>query len=435
MTREPSLLYNTNTMKAEIIAIGTEILLGQIINTNPSYLSQKLAELGIDVYHQSTVGDNPERLIEAIREGMTRSDIVITTGGLGPTVDDITLESIARFLARKLVLDKKVLARIKSHFGKGCFKMPRESVRQAHIPEGAIILKNDVGTAPGLIIEEDKKILIALPGPPRELKPMFERGVISYLKKKTKSEWMIKTRTINIAGLPESQVDRKVKDILKSPPPVTVGIFAHPALIELKITAKAKNQRQADILINRMDKKITVRLKKYIFGRDDETLEKIVGKLLHRLGRTLAIAESCTGGLITNRITNVPGSSKYFKMAVVAYSNKAKVSQLNVSPEFLKRYGAVSSKVATQMAKNIREIAGTTFGLGITGIAGPTGATKSKPIGLVYIALATPKQTFCREFHFTGDREVIKFKTSQAALDLLRCHCESRSFGAKQSRF
>ncbi len=420
MTPEPSLLYNSDIMKAEIIAIGTEILLGQIINTNPSYLSQKLAELGVDVYYQSTVGDNPERLIEAIRQGMTRSDIIITTGGLGPTVDDITLESIARFLARSLILDKKVLARIRSHFGKGCSKMPAESVRQAHIPEGAIILKNDVGTAPGLIIEEDKKALIALPGPPRELSPMFERGVIPFLKRRTKSEWTIKTRTINITGLPESQVDRKVKEILKSPPPVTVGIFARPALIELKITAKAKNQRQADILINKMDKKITARLKDYIFGRDDETLEGIVGKLLRRLRRTIAFAESCTGGLITNRITNIPGSSKYFKMAVVAYSNKAKVSQLKVSPEMLKKYGAVSSQVATRMAKNIREIAGTTFGLGVTGIAGPTGATKSKPVGLAYIALATSKRTTCREFHFSGDREVIKFKTSQAALDLLR---------------
>lgn len=423
-------------MKAEIIAIGTEILLGQIVNTNPQYLSQKLAKLGIDVYYQSTVGDNPQRLIEAIRQGMKRSDIVIVTGGLGPTVDDITLESIARVLTRRLVLNKRILARIKSHFGKQCFKMPDENARQAHIPEGAIALRNDVGTAPGLIIEEDKKILIALPGPPRELKPMFERSVIPYLKRRTKSEWTIQTRTINITGLPESQVDQKVKDILKSPPPVTVGIFAHPALIELKITAKAKNERQANVLINKMDKKITARMKNYIFGRNAETLEGIVGKLLGRFRKTLAIAESCTGGLITNRITNIPGSSKYFKMAVVAYSNKAKVSQLNVSSELLKKYGAVSSQVATQMAKNIREISGTTFGLGVTGIAGPTGATKSKPIGLVYIALATPKQTFCKKFHFSGDREVIKFKTSQAALDILRRHCEiviARRKAPKQS--
>lgn len=407
-------------MKAEIIAIGTEILLGQILNTNQRYLSQKLAELGIDVYYQITVGDNPERLIQALRQGLARSDIVITTGGLGPTVDDITLKSIARTLTRRLVLDKKILQRIKTYFGKQCIKMPIENVRQAHIPEGSITLKNDVGTAPGLILEEDGKILIALPGPSRELNPMFERDVIPYLKKKTKSEWIIKTRTIKITGLSESEVNHRVKDILKSPPPVTVGIFAHPALIELKITAKAKNEKQAKAFINKVDKKITSRLKDYIFGRDTQTLEEIVGKLLRRTRKTLAIAESCTGGLISNRITNIPGSSKYFKTTIVAYSNKAKVTLLNVPSETLKKHGAVSSQVATQMAKNVRQIAGTTFGLGVTGITGPTGGTKSKPIGLVYIALATPKQTISREFHFTGDREIIKFKTSQAALDLLR---------------
>ena len=407
-------------MKAEIVAIGTEILLGQILNTNHQYLSQKLAELGIDVYYHSTVGDNQERLIQAINQGIERSDIIITTGGLGPTVDDITLESVARALARRLVLDKRILSRIKLHFGKQCIKMPPENVHQAHTPEGAIALKNDVGTAPSLIIEEGKKILITLPGPPRELVPMFERKVIPYLKKKTKSEWTIKTRTIKITGLSESQVNHKVKDILKSPPPVTVGIFAHPALIELKVTAKAKNERQANILINRIDRKITAKLKAHIFGRDAETLEEIVGKLLRRYRRTLAIAESCTGGLISNRITNIPGSSKYFKMAVVAYSNKAKASQLDVSPETLKKFGAVSQQVAKEMAKNVRETAGTTFGLGVTGIAGPTGATKSKPRGLVYIALARPRQITCQKFRFAGEREVIKFKTSQAGLNMLR---------------
>lgn len=407
-------------MKAEIVAIGTEILLGQILNTNHQYLSQKLAELGIDVYYQSAVGDNPERLSEAIAQGMKRSDIVITTGGLGPTVDDITLESIARALSRRLIIDKRILAQIKSHFGKQCLGMPTENVRQAHIPQGAIVLRNDVGTAPGLIVEEDKKILIALPGPPRELKPMFEREVIPYLKKKDKSQWTIKIRTLKITGLSESEVNHKVKDILKSPPPVTVGIFAHPALIELKITAKAKDERQAEFLINKVDKKIMARLKDYIFGRDAETLEDVVGRLLRRGRKTIAIAESCTGGLISNRVTDIPRSSKYFKMAIVAYSNESKLSHLKVSADLLKRYGAVSLQIAAQMAKNVRNIAGTIFGLGVTGIAGPTGATKTKPVGLVYIALSTPTQTLCREFHFTGDREVIKFKTSQAALDMLR---------------
>lgn len=407
-------------MKAEIISIGTEILLGQILNTNQQWLSRQLAALGIDVYYHSTVGDNPQRLIQAIRQGLERSDIVITTGGLGPTVDDITLDAIARALSRKLVFDQSVLKRIRAHFGRQCVNMPKENLRQAHIPEGAIILKNDVGTAPGFIIQEDLKTFIALPGPPRELNPMFENCAVPYLKKKMKSAWTIKTRTINITGLPESAVDSKVKDILHSPPPVTVGIFAYPSLIELKITAKARNEKEAKILIDKMDKKITARLKDYIFGRDDETLESVVGNQLRRSRKTLAIAESCTGGLISNRITDVPGSSKYFKRGAIAYSNEVKVSALKVPPQLLKRYGAVSRQVATQMAKNIREIVGTDYGLGVTGIAGPSGGTRSKPVGLVYIALATPKNTVCHKFNFTGERKIIKFKTSQAALDMMR---------------
>ncbi len=407
-------------MKAEIISIGTEILLGQILNTNQQWLSVRLAGLGIDIYHHSTVGDNPQRLIEAIRQGLERSDIVITTGGLGPTVDDITLEAIARALSRKLVFDQSVLKQIRAHFGRQCVNMPKENIRQAHVPEGAIILKNEAGTAPGFIIEEDLKTFIALPGPPRELNPMFENYATPYLKKKIKSAWTIKTRTINITGLPESAVDSKVKDVLHSPPPVTVGIFASPSLIELKITAKARNEKEAKTLIDKMDKKITARLKDYIFGRDDETLEYVVGNLLRRSRKTLAIAESCTGGLISNRITDVPGSSKYFKRGAIAYSNEVKVSALKVSPQLLKRYGAISRQVATQMAKNIREIVGTDYGLGVTGIAGPSGGTRSKPIGLVYIAVAGPKKTACCKFNFTGERKIIKFKTSQAALDMMR---------------
>ncbi len=407
-------------MKAEIISIGTEILLGQILNTNQQWISRRLAGLGIDVYYQSTVGDNPQRLIGAIKEAMWRSDIVITTGGLGPTVDDVTLESIARALSRKLVLNEYVLKQIKLRFGKLCIGMPKENVRQAHIPEGAMVLKNSVGTAPGFILEDGGKILIALPGPPRELNPIFERGVIPYLKKKIKSEWVIKTRTINITGLPESVVDEKVNDILHSPPPVTIGIFAHPGLIELKITAKAKNNKEADELIDKIDKKITARLKDNIFGRDSETLEEIIGKILTRKKKTLAIAESCTGGIISSRITDIPGSSKYFKGGFVVYSNGLKISELKVSPENIKKFGAVSREVAVQMAENIREIAGADYGLAVTGIAGPSGATKAKPVGLVYIAVSSDKETAWRKFSFIGEREVIKSRASQAALDMLR---------------
>lgn len=407
-------------MKAEIISIGTEILLGQILNTNQQYLSSRLAALGIDVYHHSTVGDNPERLVSAIKQGIDRSDIVITTGGLGPTVDDITLEAIASALSQKLVFNKKLAAQIKSRFGKQCVNMPKENLRQAYVPEKTAILKNAAGTAPGFIIEENNKTFIALPGPPREIKPMFDSYVSTYLKKKTRSGWIIKTRALNITGMPESTVNNKVKDLLRGAAPVTVGIFASPSLVELKITAKAKTEKQANALIDKMDKKISTRLGDYIFGRDNETLEGAVGQLLKRSGKTLAVAESLTGGLISSRITDVAGSSKYFMMGGIAYSNEAKISKLKIPAELIKKYGAVSKQIAIRMAKNVRDIAGVNYGLGATGIAGPDGATKTKPVGLVFIALSTPEKTICRKFNFTGDRIVIKFKGSQAALDLLR---------------
>lgn len=412
--------YNKTTMKAEIISIGTEILLGQILNTNQQWLSLGLAGLGIDVYYQSTVGDNPQRLAHAIRQGLNRSDIVITTGGLGPTVDDITLDVISRVLSKKLIYSPKIACNINSHFGRQCLKMPRGNLRQAHIPEGAKILENDVGTAPGFIVEESGKILIALPGPPRELNPMFGRFVAPYLKKKTGSDWVIKIRTLSITGLPESAVDSKINDLLKSPPPVTVGIYAKPALIELKIMAKAKNEKAAKILIDKVDRKITARLKDYIFGRDDETLERVVGEKLVKANKTLAIAESCTGGLVSDRITNIPGSSKYFRMGIVVYSNEAKISQLNIPPAVISKYGAVSRQTAIEMAKNIREISGADIGLSVTGIAGPAGATRTKPVGLVYIAVSVSKKIIWKEFHFKGEREIIKFRSSQAALDLIR---------------
>lgn len=407
-------------MNAEIISIGTEILLGQILNTNQQWLSLRLAELGIDVYYQSTVGDNPQRLANAIKQGLNRSDIVITTGGLGPTVDDVTLEVISRLLSKKPVYNKKIADKIKAHFGRQCINMPRENLRQAQIPEGAKVMDNSVGTAPGLIVEEGGKFLIALPGPPRELNPMFERYAMPYLKKKIKTDWVIKIRTISVTGLPESAVNRQIKIFLKGPPPVTVGIYAKLGLIELKIVAKARNQKTAKTLLDEVDRKITARLRGHIFGRDDETLEGVVGKMLVKAHKTFAIAESCTGGLISDRITNIPGSSKYFNGGFVAYSNELKISQLKISPEDIKKYGAVSRRVASKMAENIRQIAGASFGLGVTGIAGPSGATKTKPAGLVYIALASPERIICRKFNFTGERESVKFRAAQAALNLLR---------------
>lgn len=407
-------------MQAEIISIGTELILGKTVNTNASYLSKKLASLGIDLFYHTTVGDNRMRLFTVLKRAMHRSDIVITTGGLGPTEDDLTLEVIAQATCRKLILNLSVLKVIKEHFQRRHIPMPKANIRQALIPEKALVLKNDFGTAPGLIIPYDKKVLIALPGVPGEMRPMVERDVIPYLAKNFAGEYVIASHLIRTTGLAESQINQKIKNLLKLKPPVTVGIYAHIDSVDLNITAKAKNRRNAERLINRVERKIRSRLKEYIYGFDNQTLEEVVARALNKRKKTVAIAESCTGGLISKRLTNISGSSRYFLLGVVAYSNQAKQSLLGVPLPILKRFGAVSKEVARLMARNIRQLAKTDLGMGVTGIAGPKGATEEKPVGLTFIALATSAKIQCRQFNFHGDRDAVRQQASQAALDMLR---------------
>lgn len=423
-------------MKAEIICIGTELLLGDIVNTNASFIAKKLAGLGIDHYFQTTVGDNPARLTDTITNGLNRSDMVITTGGLGPTVDDITTEIIAKISSKKLVLEKAVLKDISDFFRKMNRKIPKDTLRQALIPEGARWLKNPYGTAPGLIVEipphptlspkgrgikGEGKIIIALPGPPREMQPMMESQVIPYLKKKTDGKWLIKSRSIRLIGLAEAKVNEQVKDLLSLSGPVTVGIYAKQGEVELKIMAKAQNEAAADGGIKKVERIIYKRLKPYIYGVDAETLAENVAKLLLKRNRTIAVAESCTGGYLANLITNVPGVSHSFVEGIITYSNDAKIGDLGVRPETIKKYGAVSPQVAKEMALGIRKKCVTCVGISITGIAGPTGATRTKPVGLVYIALSIGKKIICRQFNFLGSRTEIKHQASQAALNMIRC--------------
>ncbi|UCH11835.1 MAG: competence/damage-inducible protein A [Candidatus Omnitrophota bacterium] len=410
-------------MKAEIINIGTEILLGHIVNTNSAYLSRKLAEVGIDIYYHTTVGDNLLRLYAAIQRALGRSDIVITTGGLGPTVDDITLKTIARVLDKKLIYKDQIWQRIEDHFKKRHIKTPKNNLRQAYIPQGSRWLKNGVGTAPGIIAKKNKKILIALPGPPLELIPMVERDMVTDLKKFThKKSKVIKSKVLKTTGLAESQVHPKIKKFLHMSGNTTAGIYAHPAQIDIKITTKAKNEKETKKNISAVEKQIRKRLGDLIFGCDDETLEAVVAGLLIKNNKTIAIAESCTGGLLSNRLTDIPGSSNYLMHSIIAYSNKSKTQLLGVPEEIIKKYGAVSRQTAKLMAKNVKELANVDIGLSITGIAGPSGETKQKPVGLVYIAVVTKNKIICKEFHFSGERKLIKFRSSQAALDMLRRH-------------
>lgn len=407
-------------MKAEIIGIGTEILLGGIVNTNSCYLSKRLAEIGIDCYYHTTVGDNRKRLYSAIEQALGRSDIVITTGGLGPTVDDITLKTISEIAKKPLIHKRDIEKLIRAHFKKRRIRMVKDNLRQAYVPKGAVWLRNDVGTAPGLLIDTDKKLLIALPGPPREMQPIFERDLLSYLKKFSKGRNVILSRALKTTGLAESQLHVKIKGFLKLKGDVTVGIYAHPSQVDLKITAKAKNKTLAQKKIRSAERRLRKRLGKFVFAADKETLEEKVVLLLRE--KTVAIAESCTGGLISNRLTDVPGVSKNLLCTIVAYSNKAKTELLDISADALKRHGAVSARVARAMAKNIRLLTGSDIGVAITGIAGPSGSTRKKPVGLVYIALSTPFKTNAREYFFLGDRKTIKFRSSQSALNMLRLY-------------
>lgn len=408
-------------MNVEIISIGTELLLGNVVNTNTIFLSQKLAESGIDVYYTSVVGDNLIRLDEALKLAISRSDVVITTGGLGPTVDDITTQAISRLIRKKLVLNTRILKDLENYFRTRGMKVLTSSVRQAYIPEGVRHIRNKVGIAPGLITKHGGKIIICLPGPPRELQPMFEEKIIPYLQKKNpKRKWILRSHTIRLTGIAESVVNKSIKRILNLRPPTTVGIYCKLGEVDLRIVAKAKDEKTAAASIMKIKKKIRERLRDYIFGYGDNTLEAIVGKRLASLGKTIAIAESCTGGLLSSRITDIGGCSRYFLMSIVAYSNTAKENILGVSSQTITDHGAVSPDCAVEMAQRIKLLASSHIGVGITGIAGPAGGTIMKPVGLVYIAVVFDSKRFIREYRFKGTREEIKFQASQAALDLLR---------------
>lgn len=408
-------------ISAHIICIGNEIMLGHINNTNAQYISKNLSVIGIKTTCHISIPDDPQVIVRSIRKSLSEANIVVLTGGLGPTVDDLTLGCISGALQRKLIFRDNVATHIKAHFKKRKLKMPANNLRQALVPEGARPILNNVGTAPGLIICVGEKILIALPGVPFELYPMLENTVLAYLKKTLHPDKIIKSRVIKITGLPESKVNEKIEDILRSKKGnVEMGIYPHPEEITVKITVRGQNKKKINSTIVKIERRIKSRLKNYIFGYDNERLEEIVGKILLKSKKTLSIAESCTGGLLADRITDIPGSSRYFRLGVVLYSNEAKDQVLHIPLKIIKKYGAVSRQVATLMAKNIRSLSKTNVGISITGIAGPGGATKKKPVGLVCVALSTKTKTLCKEFRFLGQREIVKYKATQAALNMLR---------------
>jgi nicotinamide-nucleotide amidase len=406
-------------LNAEIIAIGSEMLTPFRVDTNSLWLTERLNAMGIDVKLKTVVGDDESRLDETIRDAMKRSEIVIATGGLGPTEDDITRKIFARVLKRRLILDDAILEKLKARFAKRGTPMPEINARQALVMERAEVLPNPNGTAPGMLVEEGKCTVVMLPGPPREMKPMFDASVAPVLKQRV-GDVVILRRKLSIFGLTESRTDELAAPVYTKFQNPTTTILFKDGQIELHLTAQAKNDTEANRLLDELAGQLDEALGEYIFSRRDETLEQVVGDLLRWRGYSLATAESCTGGLLAGRVTEVPGSSEYFLEGVVTYSNEAKMRMLGVPKEMLDEYGAVSEQVACAMAAGIRKLAGSTFGIGVTGIAGPSGGTEEKPVGLVYIALADEDTVEARKLIFPGDRQFIRTLTVNSALDLLR---------------
>ena len=405
-------------MKAEIIAIGTEILLGDIVNSNAQYLAQELASLGIDMHYQQVVGDNENRIIHAFDEAYSRSDIIITTGGLGPTGDDLTKEVAAKYFNKKLLQHEESVKKIKDYFKFRERKMTENNLKQGLIPEGTIVINNDNGTAPGVIIEEKDKIMVILPGPPKEMKPMFEEIVKPYLQKRTDS--VLVSKVIKILGIGESAVAEELKDIMAAQTNPTIAPYAKEVGVMLRITAKANNEEEAIKLIEPIEREIKDRLGENVYATEDVSIEDVVAKLLVEKKLTISTAESCTGGMIAATLINYPGISEVFLEGAVTYSNEAKHNRLGVKNETLEKYGAVSEETAKEMAIGIAKNAGTDVSIVTTGIAGPGGGTEEKPVGLVYIGVYVKGEVEVQRCIFNGNRSRVRQQATTTGLDMLR---------------
>ncbi len=406
-------------LNAEIIAIGSEMLTPFRVDTNSLWLTEQLNAIGVEVRLKTIVGDDEGRLEEAIGDALRRSEIVISTGGLGPTEDDVTRQVFARVLKRRLVLHHPTLEKIRARFAKRGIPMPAINERQAMMLEGSMLLKNDHGTAPGMLIEDGGRTAILLPGPPREMKPMYSTLVEPVLRR-TVGEMFILRLKLSIFGLSESRVDELAAPIYTRYTNPTTTILVKNGEIELHLTAQAKSESEAKSLLDQLGGKLEEALGDVVYSRKNESLEKVVGDNLRRRGYTVATAESCTGGLLAGRLTEVPGSSHYFNEGVITYSNEAKMARLGVPRELIEAHGAVSEEVAVAMARGIRERTKATFGVGITGIAGPGGGTEAKPVGLVWIGLADDEGAQAIRMVFPGDRHFIRVLAVNTALDMLR---------------
>jgi nicotinamide-nucleotide amidase len=408
-------------MEAEIIAVGSELLTPDRMDTNSLFLTEELNKLGIEVVRKSIVGDNRDTLSAAFQEALKRVELVIASGGLGPTEDDLTRETVADLLGRKLQLNELLLHYIEGRFRALGREMPAVNVRQAMVPEGAEVLENPRGSAPGLWIEDAGRIIALLPGPPRELKPMFQEQILPRLERRGSSIRMFH-RELRVAGMGESALEQRIKPIYTRYADVNTTILAAPGEIQIHLRLWTDDAAHAQKTLDEIAQSFGLALTDRIFSQDGSSLEEVVARILTMNSATISAAESCTGGLLAQRLTSIAGSSSYFLGGVVCYSNELKTAWADVPPEIIKTKGAVSSEVAIALADGIRRRTSSTLGVGITGIAGPGGGSEEKPVGTVHVAISHAGGVKERGVRFPGDREAIRWHAAQLALDMVRIH-------------
>lgn len=409
-------------VKAYLISTGTELLLGSTLDTNSVFLSRKLTEIGIKVIGKSVVGDNQDAIAMAVKTGLAAADVVITTGGLGPTRDDLTKEIACEVAGVELTLIKAEEEKLRDYFQRRHRPMPEINLKQAMFPVQATIIPNRYGTAPGMYLPlENNQVIICMPGPPREAEPMYENYIKDLLIKTYQlTDRRSASRVIRILGPGESQVEEMLKEVMDQAHNYNLALLASEGEIDVRVTAEGRDYNESLVILDKVTQQISQMVGKSVFGYDDDTISAVVGKLLNNRNKSISVAESCTGGLLGKMITDIPGSSRYFWGGVVAYSNQVKQELLGVSPATLQLYGAVSRETALEMAWGVKRLTGTDMGVSITGIAGPEGGSKEKPVGLVYIAVVGDNLEQVREMHFVGSRSGIRTLSAKSALDLLR---------------
>jgi len=401
-------------MKCEIISVGTEVLTGDITDTNAPFISKGLISVGADIVLRTTVGDDDKAMESALAAARKRAELVITIGGLGPTYDDFTKYETARVCSKKIVRSKEQEERLKKYFSSAGYTLTENNFRQADIIEDAIVVENDNGTAPGLIVEDDEATFILLPGPPNELKPMFNEKILPYLK--SKSDKKVKETTVKLCGVGESAVEDKLHELMVNTKNPVIAPYAKTGEVHLKLTAEAETEEEAEKLNSEYKKKIYNDFEKFIYGEDEETLASALVKLLDERKMTVSTCESCTGGGIASAITDIPGSSSVFGYGAVTYANEAKEKIAGVSSETLKKHGAVSPETAYEMAEGIRKLSGSDIAVSVTGIAGPGGGSEEKPVGLVYMGISSEKETYTKKLMLKGNRDKIRENTVKKAL-------------------